>query len=172
MAETSRRGFRSWGLLAALLLVAVFWWLDSGEEPAPVTADRSGGTSMSPLAPDAAEDAPEAAEDAPGSDSATSMPDRDESGIPYVHVDALPAEATEMLVLIDAGGPYEYAGKDGSTFGNFEGHLPQQRRGYYREYTVETPGLNHRGARRIVTGSGGEFYWTADHYESFERIRR
>lgn len=96
----------------------------------------------------------------------------DDSGIPYVQLEDLPPEAAEMVALIDAGGPYEHAGKDGSTFGNYEGHLPQRQRGYYREYTVDTPGLSHRGARRIVTGDDGEFYWTADHYASFERIRR
>ena len=161
MAEPRRRGIRPWGLLAALPLVVAFWWLGLGGDPEPVTADRNGGTSMSPLAPDTEADT-----------EAGPMPERDEAGIPYVHVDELPAEAAEVLVLIDAGGPYEYPGKDGSTFGNHEGLLPQERRGHYREYTVDTPGLDHRGARRIVTGSGGQFYWTADHYESFERIWR
>ena len=57
-------------------------------------------------------------------------------------------------------------------FGNYEGVLPQESRDYYREYTVETPGLNHRGTRRIVTGGGSEtdpdvWYYTDDHYESF-----
>ncbi|MCA9982332.1 MAG: ribonuclease, partial [Anaerolineales bacterium] len=60
--------------------------------------------------------------------------------------------------------------KDGSTFQNREGLLPSQPRGYYREYTVETPGSRDRGARRIVAGEGGEFYYTADHYASFARI--
>ena len=50
--------------------------------------------------------------------------------------------------------------------------LPDRERGYYAEYTVETPGLDHRGARRIIAGDGGELYWTEDHYESFERIER
>ena len=54
----------------------------------------------------------------------------------------------------------------------YEGILPDHQRGYYREYTVVTPGLSHRGAKRIVTGDGGEFYYTANHYQSFERIRR
>ncbi len=94
------------------------------------------------------------------------------SGLPWVEVADLPAEAADTLADIDAGGPYAYPGRDDETFGNFEGLLPDHDRGYYREYTVDTPGSRDRGARRIVTGSGGEFYWTSDHYQSFLRIRR
>ena len=61
--------------------------------------------------------------------------------------------------------------RDGVVFGNRERLLPQRERGYYREYTVPTPGLKHRGARRIVAGRGGELYYTDDHYRSFKRIR-
>jgi ribonuclease T1 len=93
------------------------------------------------------------------------------SGLAWVDLAALPPEAADTVDLIDAGGPFPYDEDDG-TFGNFEGVLPDQPRGYYREYTVETPGSNDRGARRIVAGSEGELYWTADHYQSFERIRR
>lgn len=172
MAGTGRRGLRSWGLLVAVLLVGVLWWFDGGgDDPAPVTSERNGGTSMSPVAPEVDTDT-DAESEVDTDAGAEDVPERDEAGLPYVVADELPAEAVEMLALIDAGGPYEYEGKDGSTFGNFEGILPQQRRGYYREYTVETPGLSHRGARRIVTGEGGQFYWTADHYESFARIWR
>lgn len=87
----------------------------------------------------------------------------------------LPPEARQTLKLIKQGGPFPYPKKDGSTFGNFEKHLPLQPRGYYREYTVPTPGSRDRGARRIVAGSppasSGEYYYTADHYRSFRRIR-
>jgi ribonuclease T1 len=83
----------------------------------------------------------------------------------------LPAEAAATVALIDAGGPFPYE-QDGGTFGNFEGLLPPADPGYYKEYTVETPGSSDRGARRIVAGAGGELYWTADHYASFERIQR
>ncbi len=58
----------------------------------------------------------------------------------------------------------------GRTFGNREAHLPKRGRGYYREYTVPTPGARDRGARRIVAGRGGEFYYTEDHYRTFKRI--
>ncbi|HEY5971916.1 MAG TPA: ribonuclease domain-containing protein [Pseudoxanthomonas sp.] len=86
--------------------------------------------------------------------------------------DALPAwltpEARETLRLIARGGPFPNP-QDGSVFGNREGHLPGKPRGYYREYTVETPGLGHRGARRIVTGGQPPdvYYYSDDHYESF-----
>ena len=82
----------------------------------------------------------------------------------------LPAEARATLALIKAGGPFPYR-QDGGTFGNRENLLPRRDRGYYLEYTVKTPGARDRGAQRIVAGSGGEFYYTADHYRSFKRIR-
>lgn len=87
-----------------------------------------------------------------------------------VSVAELPAEARRTLALIQAGGPFPYA-QDGRTFGNRERLLPRRDRGYYREYTVRTPGARDRGARRIIAGRGGEFYYTADHYRSFRRIR-
>lgn len=83
----------------------------------------------------------------------------------------LPPEGRTTLALIKRGGPFPYS-RDGIVFRNREGLLPDQPRGYYREYTVPTPGLNHRGQRRIVSGAGGGEYWyTADHYQSFKRIR-
>jgi ribonuclease T1 len=88
-----------------------------------------------------------------------------------VRVSQLPAEARQTLALIDQGGPFSYA-RDGVVFGNFEGLLPPQKRGYYHEYTVRTPGSRDRGARRIVTGQGGEIYYTDDHYNSFREVPR
>ncbi len=82
----------------------------------------------------------------------------------------LPSEARDTVVLIKKGGPFPYR-KDGTVFGNFEKRLPPHERGYYREYTVPTPGSRDRGARRIVTGKAGEIYYTDDHYESFKRVR-
>jgi ribonuclease T1 len=82
----------------------------------------------------------------------------------------LPAEASRTIALIRKGGPFPYE-RDGAAFGNFEGRLPVKARGYYREYTVRTPGAKNRGARRIVAGKGGELYYTDDHYRSFRRIR-
>jgi ribonuclease T1 len=86
-----------------------------------------------------------------------------------IAVKQLPAEARQTLALIKAGGPFPYA-KDGSVFGNREGLLPKRDRGYYREFTVKTPGAKDRGARRIVAGVPGEYYYTDDHYRTFKRI--
>jgi ribonuclease T1 len=82
----------------------------------------------------------------------------------------LPPETRTTMALIRKGGPFPYA-RDGAVFANREGVLPKQRRGYYREYTVKTPGERTRGARRIVWGAGGEFFYTDDHYNHFRRIR-
>jgi len=98
------------------------------------------------------------------------------SGLRWVTLGELPPEASQTMAAIRAGQPFPTR-KDGSVFGNFEGLLPRQASGYYREFTVPTPGEDDRGARRIVTGgprygvANGEFYYTGDHYQSFERIR-
>jgi ribonuclease T1 len=83
---------------------------------------------------------------------------------------ALPLEAQHTLSAIKRGGPFKFE-RDGVVFGNYERHLPLHRRGYYREFTVQTPGVKHRGARRVVAGAGGEYYYSDDHYRSFRRIR-
>lgn len=83
---------------------------------------------------------------------------------------ALPDEARATLQRIRQGGPSPYR-KDGTVFQNRETRLPAQAHGYYREYTVPTPGLRDRGARRIIAGSGGDLYYTDDHYRTFRRIR-
>ena len=81
----------------------------------------------------------------------------------------LPPEARATLALIKRGGPFSYA-QDGAVFGNREALLPRNPHGYYREYTVKTPGAGDRGARRIVAGGGVELFYTDDHYRSFRRI--
>jgi ribonuclease T1 len=91
-----------------------------------------------------------------------------------IPVAQLPQEAQYTLALIKRGGPFQYA-KDGAVFGNYEGVLPKHKRGYYHEYTVKTLGARNRGARRIIVGGvptvSGEYYYTADHYATFRRIR-
>ncbi len=88
------------------------------------------------------------------------------SGLPMVDVDQLPSEAADTVTAIRSGGPYPFD-RDDTVFQNREGLLPDRPTGYYREYTVVTPGENDRGARRIVAGDDGELYYTADHYSSF-----
>ncbi|MGA7594311.1 MAG: ribonuclease domain-containing protein [Gallionella sp.] len=82
----------------------------------------------------------------------------------------LPPQARDTLRAIKRGGPFAYP-RDGVVFNNYEHALPERRRGYYHEYTVKTPGRHNRGARRIISGAGGEFFYTADHYQTFRRIR-
>jgi ribonuclease T1 len=95
-----------------------------------------------------------------------------DSGLAWVLEAELPPSAQQTLVLIDEGGPFPYPDKDGSTFGNREGLLPPEPGGYYAEYTVPKPGEDDRGPWRLVTGDGGEVYWTEDHYSSFDRVWR
>ncbi|GAA2350212.1 ribonuclease domain-containing protein [Saccharopolyspora halophila] len=99
--------------------------------------------------------------------SGGSVPGASESGLPVEELSSLPPEADKTWGLIEQGGPFPYPGKDGSVFGNYEGELPDEKRGYYHEYTVPTPGEPDRGARRLVTGGQDEVYYTNDHYESF-----
>lgn len=88
-------------------------------------------------------------------------------------VSELPSQGAQTYALIHQGGPFAYE-KDGTVFGNRERLLPLNKRGYYREYTVATPGARNRGARRIVCGGQATTpdtcYYTADHYESFRKI--
>lgn len=86
--------------------------------------------------------------------------------------DFLPPEAETTLDLIASDGPFPNR-QDGVVFQNREQHLPKKMRGYYHEYTVETPGLNHRGTRRIITGGDPIeiYYYTDDHYNSFREFK-
>lgn len=84
----------------------------------------------------------------------------------------LPKQARTVATDITQGRPLAHPDNDGVRFGNYEGVLPRESKNYYREYTVDTPGLNHRGARRIVTGGGSKtdpdvWFYTDDHYETF-----
>jgi ribonuclease T1 len=90
-------------------------------------------------------------------------------GFKTVKRSALPAEARTTLSLIAKGGPFPFK-QDGVVFQNREGILPKKAKGYYHEYTVKTPGSKDRGARRIVTGTKDEQFYTDDHYASFRQI--
>ena len=168
MATTSTQ--RTWGgLLVMVLTAVVLWWTQgdgslTSDEPDPTPSPTVSDTPTSSSTPTL----PEA------SDTVAETPAGDvdpESGLTWVADSELPAEALDTLKLIDAGRPYLHD-QDDETFQNREGILPDHPEDYYREYTVETPGSDDRGARRIVTGSSGEFYWTDDHYSSFSRIAR
>ena len=134
-------------LLFVLVLLAV-WWL----QPAKDKPGESVATLPVATAPAA---------------RPTTAPEPTTPALP----DFLPAQAHDTLALIARDGPYPHR-QDGSAFGNRERRLPQKPRGYYREFTVETPGLGHRGARRIITGGQPpvEYYYTDDHYDSFRRF--
>jgi len=90
----------------------------------------------------------------------------DTAGFQKVNLSALPKEATDTVNLIKSGGPFPFP-QDGQEFTNREGILPDCGDGYYKEYTVITPGSDDRGARRFVVGEKGEYFYTEDHYESF-----
>ena len=110
----------------------------------------------------------------PGLAQAKSAADRHAgSNSAVVTVAELPRQGREMYELIRHGGPFPYD-KDGAVFGNRERQLPAEKRGYYREYTVATPGSRDRGARRIVCGGPARAplacYYSADHYASFRKI--
>ncbi|MFD3541852.1 ribonuclease domain-containing protein [Streptomyces sp. NPDC058662] len=131
-----------------------------GGTPAPSAASTAAGSGDPPGAPPSR-----------GHSAAPSAAPGWARGLATVRAEALPPQARDVLALIDAGGPYPYR-QDGTVFGNFEKVLPPQKRGYYREFTVRTPGERDRGARRIVTGRGGEFFYTDDHYETFKAVLR
>lgn len=140
------------GLLLAVALLIAIWYVDGRGDSDPQTARDSSTASSTPIV-----------DTETGTDPV--------SGLPWISEADLPPEGRDTLALIDAGGPYP-EDRDGVVFENREGILPDEQTGYYHEYTVPTPGSDDRGARRIVTGSEGEFYYTADHYDSFERISR
>jgi ribonuclease T1 len=159
------------GLAVAALAVFNLFIAPGGAPPSGVQSAGSQGTTTS--APTFATSAPSArptsapAATPSSAGKVTGVPNV--SGLPAIRESQLPAEGRGTLMLIRQGGPYPYT-RDGVTFGNFERILPRKAGGYYKEYTVPTPGESDRGARRIVAGQAGDKYYTADHYESFKFI--
>lgn len=93
-------------------------------------------------------------------------------GVPTCPLATLPPEVADTVRLIHSNGPFPFPRNDGVLFGNREGHLPNQVKGYYHEYTVITPGAGNRSMRRLVTGGTPltdplEYFYTDDHYDSF-----
>jgi ribonuclease T1 len=91
-------------------------------------------------------------------------------GYSVVALSALPPQVDDTVRLIKHGGPFPYPDNDGVTFHNFGDTLPKEPEGFYREYTVPTPGSEDRGARRLVVGADGRYWYTADHYETFALV--
>ncbi|HWG11164.1 MAG TPA: ribonuclease domain-containing protein [Rhodanobacteraceae bacterium] len=135
-------------LIPLAVLVFVAWYASRhGNDVAPVPPTNTQGAT------------------APDTSAAPSSLD---AGLPAF----LPTEARATLAMIARGGPFPHA-QDGVVFGNYEGRLPQEPRGFYHEYTVETPGAGNRGARRIITGGNPPvvyYYYTDDHYRSFRQF--
>ncbi|HPB72523.1 MAG TPA: ribonuclease domain-containing protein [Phycicoccus sp.] len=154
-------------LLVIVVVLAAAWWVTRGTSTGKsATAGASTGTSHSAPARAGASAGSSAAKPVRTPGAARATPD---SGLSAIAESALPAQARHTLSLIRAGGPYPYSQDDG-VFGNLEGLLPKHQRGYYREYTVVTPGSGDRGPRRIIAGADGDRYYTADHYASFQQI--
>lgn len=148
-----RRSWRTLLPLAVLVLVIGYLYTQrhpSSPAPPPPVATPATPAGTPPAAPTGSAD--------PAADS-TRLPG------------FLPSQARDTLALIARGGPFPHR-QDGAVFGNREHLLPQRPRGYYHEYTVETPGSRDRGARRIVTGGNPPdvYYYTDDHYRSFRKF--
>lgn len=154
-----------WLLLAALLIVA--WQARPRHPPVGATPDV-GATSVA--IPDVGA-TPVKIPDVGATSVATPDVATTQIAAKAAPTKAAPTEVAQTLALIHRGGPFPYD-RDGVAFGNFEHHLPDRPRGYYREYTVPTPGAHNRGARRIITGGWppSEYWYTGDHYDSFSRL--
>lgn len=160
----NRSAARKPGLIALVLVVLLtgwFWQQQRTQKPAIAqestpSASSDGGRQSTPLPLPGLE-----------RENGTSAGTSDDALPAY-----LPPEAHETLRLIAGGGPFPYP-QDGSVFGNRERRLPGKPRGYYHEYTVDTPGLNHRGTRRIITGGQPPviYYYTDDHYDTFRSFQ-
>lgn len=146
-------------VLVVLALVAI-WLIVSGR-------DSTSGAGSTPGARSSATSSYGQPGSSGGTEGGSGATPR--SDLPTVAESQLNAQARRTLALIRSGGPYPYD-QDGRVFTNRERLLPRQASGYYREFTVVTPGSPDRGARRIIAGDGGDLYYTDDHYASFRQI--
>lgn len=166
------------GVVVALALLLAVW---AALRPAPAATGSPGGTASAGPNPGPARTAGHASTSgkttAPSKGVPASQATDPVSRLRWVSLDALPAEAADTLASIKAGPPYPYPRNDGVVYHNNNRVLPAKPDGYYHEFTVKTPGASNRGARRIIAGgpnsgqANAEYYYTADHYDSFERIR-
>lgn len=162
MSSSNLRRIFSMIAVAAVIVFGVIELVQSSDDGASSRTGTTTTTRASRYATTTV--APSDSSDATPSASPTRASD-----LPTISIGDLPDAALDTLRLIEDGGPYPYRQDDG-IFGNREGILPARTNGYYREYTVETPGSPDRGARRIVAGADGDQYYTADHYDSFREI--
>lgn len=133
--------------LCALVVIAGGWALVSTQSSKPATTRSSGQGTISD----------------PGT---TTL------GVPTCPLATLPIEVADTVRVIHSNGPFPFPRNDGVVFGNREGHLPEEPKSYYREYTVITPGARNRSTRRVITGGTPvtdprQYFYTADHYDSF-----
>ncbi len=140
-----RRSGYALAALCAVIVAAALWALMSPRTPDPAATRPSEPVTTSV-------------------DGATTCP-----------LSTLPPEAADTVRLIHSNGPFPFPRNDGVVFGNREGHLPYQVKGYYREYTVITPGAQNRSTRRIITGGAPatdprQYFYTDDHYDSFCQV--
>lgn len=163
-----------------LLCAAIAVWTginvsnDSGDSTASSTSAASNAARLSTPSTSASPSSSRASGGS-GSGKSGGSGGSGSSGLPSCPLNSLPTEADEVAHDILAGGPFDHPDEDGSHFGNYQRILPRKNSNFYREYTVETPGVGHRGARRIVVGGGSDtdpdvWYYTDDHYESFCEI--
>lgn len=158
----------AWLVAAIALLIGAY---QSSRRNAPSTTDASPRVERREVPPAAERHTDGTPRSEAGDSEARTTGKGKQYDFSAIRDDEERAVAREILALIDRGGPFRYR-QDGVVFQNRESHLPRQPRGYYREYTVPTPGAKTRGARRIVRGTNGETYYTNDHYRSFTRLDR
>jgi len=159
--------------IAVAFLALVVIWLSAGglQQGSGQPPGRTTGQTLVPSASSAPTSADTSPDPTPTQESTTGTPQIDPvSGLAWVDVSDLPPEVADTLEEIENGPPYPYD-RDGVTFENREGLLPDEEYGYYQEFTVTTPGSSDRGARRVIWGLADEYYYTDDHYDSFVRIR-
>lgn len=160
MTNRNTNNWIPWLLLAIVLVGGWMTWPRQQAQPLPAPAGNEVARPFPTETP----------RPLPPVDASPSPAQPDNGDTPRLP-DFLPPEARDTIAMVQRGGPFPHR-QDGSEFGNREGRLPRQPRGYYHEYTVDTPGLDHRGARRVVTGGDPprEWYYSDDHYDSFRRF--